>query len=138
MPTSLREDLERDLACEDLLDCVYGLGDCARACYRVLTNADEPLTVDAVADRVDRDRTTAYRALTRLEAVDMVEQRQVNYEQGGYYFVYEAVDADEVAREMQRTLNEWYATIGTLIGEFEAHLDGDRDRTTHRMHHFRS
>ena len=134
MPASMNEYIEADLACEDLLDCVYGLGDLSRACYRVLASADEPLTVDAVADQVDRDRTTTYRAMKRLEAVGVVEQRQVNYERGGYYFVYEAVDADEVAREMQRTLNEWYATIGTLIGEFDALDDLDDDGEKHAHH----
>jgi predicted transcriptional regulator len=130
MPASMSEYLEADLACEDLLECVYGLGDLAQASYRVLAASDEPLTVDAVAERVDRDRTTAYRAIKRLQEYGVVEQEQVNYEQGGYYFVYDAVDADDIAREMQRTLNQWYATVGTLIGEFEMKYereDGDEE-----------
>ncbi|MFB6170249.1 MAG: transcriptional regulator, partial [Haloarculaceae archaeon] len=46
------------------------------------------------------------------------QKEQVNYEQGGYYHVYRPRDAEEIAQEMQRTLNDWYAKIGQLIGEF--------------------
>lgn len=130
MPASMSEYLESDLACEELLECVYGLGDLAQACYRVLAASEEPLTVDDVAELVDRDRTTAYRAIKRLEDHGVVRQQQVNYEQGGYYFVYDAVDVDEIAREMQRTLNQWYATVGTLIGEFENTYDDDRETSS--------
>lgn len=121
----MTEYLEADLACEDLLECVYGLGDLGKACYRVLAASDEPLTVDAVAEQVDRDRTTAYRAIKRLQDAGVVRQQQVNYEQGGYYYVYDAVDVHEVAHEMQHTLNQWYATVGTLIGAFEDKYDDD-------------
>lgn len=126
MPASMNEYLESDLACEDLLECVYGLGDLGKTCYRVLATADEPLTVDAVAARVDRDRTTAYRAIKRLQDVGVVRQQQVNYQQGGYYHVYDAVDAPDIARQMQHTLNQWYATVGTLIGAFEAKYADER------------
>lgn len=121
----MNEYLESDLACEDLLECVYGLGDLGKACYRELATSDEPLTVDAVAERVDRDRTTAYRAIRRLQDVGVVSQQQVNYQQGGYYHVYDAVDAPDIAHEMQHTLNRWYATVGTLIGEFEGKYDDE-------------
>lgn len=125
MSASMSESLEADLTCEDLLDCVYGLGDLAQATYLVLATNDEPLTIDAVADSVYRDRTTVYRAIKRLEEFGIVRQHQVNYEHGGYYFEYEAVDAAEVAREMQRTLDRWYATASTIIGEFETGADDD-------------
>lgn len=127
MTESMSEYLEADLTCEDLLECVYGLGDLGKACYRELATSAGPLTVDAVAERVDRDRTTAYRAIKRLEDAGIVEKQQVNYQQGGYYHVYDAVPAAELAREMQRTLNQWYATVGTLIGEFESVYDDRPD-----------
>ena len=43
----------------------------------------------------------------------------MNYEQGGYHHVYYPCDAEEIAGEMQRTLNDWYAKMGQLIQEFE-------------------
>jgi len=70
-----------------------------------------------VADRISRERSTAYRSVQRLLQAGFIQKEQVNYEQGGYYHVYLPRDADEIAQEMQRMLNDWYAQLGQLIGE---------------------
>lgn len=118
MPDSMAEYLQADMECEGLLECVHGLKALDREVFRVLADEEEPLTVDDVAEAVDRERSTAYRAVQRLLETGLIEKEQVNYEQGGYYHVYRPTDADEVADEMQRMLNDWYAKVGQLIYEF--------------------
>ena len=118
MPSSMAEMLRQDMQCEGLLECLHGLKDLDRECYQLLANAEEPLTVDEIAERVDRERSTAYRSIQRLLQTGLVSKEQVNYDQGGYYHVYYPADPDEVADDMQRLLNDWYAQIGNLIGEF--------------------
>ena len=93
MPDSMAEMLRQDMQCEGLLECLHGL-----------KSLDE--------------RSTAYRSIQRLLQTGLVSKEQVNYEQGGYYHVYYPSDPDEVADDMQRLLNDWYAQIGNLIGEF--------------------
>lgn len=119
MPESMTEYLRQDMECEGLLECVHGLKKLDRDCYRVLVNAEEPLTVDDVADEVNRERSTTYRAVQRLMQSGLVQKEQINYEEGGYCHVYRPIDANEVAEEMRRTLNDWYAKMGQLIHEFE-------------------
>jgi predicted transcriptional regulator len=118
MPDSMQEYLQRDMACEGLLECFHGLTDLDRRVFGLLADADEPVTVDELAERIERERSTAYRSVQRLMDADLVVKQQVNYEQGGYYHVYRPTDPDEVADEMQRMLNDWYAKMGQLIGEF--------------------
>ena len=119
----MSEYLQQDLECEGLLECFHGLKELDRTVFGVLVDAPEPLTVDEVAERVDRERTTAYRAIQRLLDAGFVRREQVNYENGGYYHVFEPVDADEVADDMQRLLNDWYAKMGRLIQEFRTKYD---------------
>ena len=69
----MSEMLRRDLECESLLDCFHGLNDLDRRVFRLLVKADEPLTVDELADALDRERTTAYRSLQRLQEAGIVE-----------------------------------------------------------------
>jgi len=114
----MAEYLRRDMQCEGLLECIHGLTNLDRAVFEVLTASQEPLTVDEIADRIDRERSTAYRSVQRLESSGFIRKEQVNYEQGGYYHVYRPADPDAVADEMQRMLNDWYAKMGQLIGEF--------------------
>jgi predicted transcriptional regulator len=119
MPDSMSEQLQRDMECEGLLECFHGLKQLDRECFEVLVEAESALTVDEVADRVDRERSTAYRAVQRLLEAGFIEKDQVNYDQGGYYHVYHPAEAQKVSSEMQRMLNDWYAKMGQLIGEFE-------------------
>lgn len=75
--------------------------------------------VDELAEAVDRERSTAYRAVQRLLQTGFIEKEQVNYEQGGYYHVYSPSDPSQITDDMQRMLNDWYAKMGQLIQEFE-------------------
>ena len=114
----MAEYLQQDMECEGLLECIHGLKDLDRECFEVLIDADQALTIDEVADRVDRERSTAYRSIQRLLQSGFVQKEQVNYDQGGYYHVYRPTDPDEVADDMQRMLNDWYAKMGQLVQEF--------------------
>jgi predicted transcriptional regulator len=114
----MSEMLERDLRCENLLDCFHGLNELDRDVFRILVEADEPRTVDELGDAIDRERTTAYRSVRRLVEAGVVRQTRHSGESGSYYHVYSPADPEEVADAMQRLLNDWYATMGTLIAEF--------------------
>jgi predicted transcriptional regulator len=115
----MSEQLQRDMECEGLLECFHGLKQLDRECYEVLVEGEEPMTIDDVAEAVDRERSTAYRAVQRLLQTGFVRKEQINYDQGGYYHVYFPADPGQVADDMQRMLNDWYAKMGQLIAEFE-------------------
>jgi predicted transcriptional regulator len=123
MADSLQEMLKRDMKCESLLECFHGMGELEKQVFATIVESEEPLTVDEIAECVDRERSTAYRAVTRLRDVGFIHREQINYENGGYYHVYEPVDADVIADDMQRQLNDWYAQMGQLIQEFRTKFD---------------
>jgi predicted transcriptional regulator len=125
MADSMIEYLQQDMQCEGLLECIHGLKELDKECFRVVVRAGEPLTVDEVAERIDRERSTAYRSIQRLLQSGFIQKEQVNYEQGGYYHVYRPSDPDRVADDMQRMLNDWYAQMGQLISEFREKYDGE-------------
>ncbi|MFW5965038.1 MAG: helix-turn-helix domain-containing protein [Natronomonas sp.] len=119
MPDSMSEQLQQDMECEGLLECFHGLKQLDRECFQALVDAVEPLTVDEIADAVDRERSTAYRSVQRLLQTGFIQKEQVNYDQGGYYHVYFPTDSEKITDDMQRMLNDWYAKMGQLIQEFE-------------------
>ncbi len=118
MADSMREMLKQDMECEGLLECFHDLKGVDKAVFTQLTKASEPLTVDEIADRIDRERSTAYRSVQRLLQAGFIQKDQVNYDHGGYYHVYRTRDAEQIAQDMQRLLNDWYAKMGQLISEF--------------------
>jgi predicted transcriptional regulator len=119
MPDSMIEQLQRDMECEGLLECFHGLKQLDKEVFRALVETDEPLTVDEIAEAIDRERSTAYRAVQRLLQAGFIQKDQVNYDQGGYYHVYRTIEPSKIADDMQRVLNDWYAKMGQLIQEFE-------------------
>jgi predicted transcriptional regulator len=123
MADAMSEYLKQDMECEGLLECIHGLKGLDREIFQVLTERSEPLTVDEIADAVDRERSTAYRSVQRLLQSGFVQKDQINYDQGGYYHVFRPTDPDEIADDMQRMLNDWYAKMGQLIGEFREKYD---------------
>ncbi len=129
MADSVSGYLQSDLECEGLLECFHGLKRLDRDCYRIVVSTEEPLTVDEIADRVDRERSTAYRSIQRLLHAGFLQKEQVNYESGGYYHVYRPTDPNVVADEMQRMLNEWYAMMGQLIQEFREKYETEQRST---------
>ena len=127
MANSMSEYLKQDMECEGLLECIHGLKALDKEIFGVLTERTEPLTVDEIAEAVDRERSTAYRSVQRLINSGFVQKEQVNYDQGGYYHVFRPTDADEIADDMQRMLNDWYAKMGQLIGEFREKYEKEID-----------
>jgi predicted transcriptional regulator len=119
MADSMSEMLRQDMTCEGLLECFHNLKRIDKEVFQLLNETGEPLTVDEIADEIDRERSTAYRSVQRLIQAGFLQKEQINYDQGGYYHVYQPRDADKVAQEMQRMLNDWYAKIGQLIDEFD-------------------
>lgn len=119
MADSVSEMLREDMNCEGLFACFHGLKPLDERCFLAIAEYDSPLTVDEVAEAVDRERSTTYRSIQRLLASGLVQKEQHNYDGGGYYHAYHTADADEITDEMQAMLNAWYAKIGQLLQEFE-------------------
>ena len=123
MVDAIREYLGQEMVCEGLLECMFGLKGLDREVFVCLTGSAEPLTVDEIAADVGRERSTAYRSVQRLIDTGFVQKEQINYEQGGYCHVFRPTDPDEIADDMQRMLNDWYAQMGQLVGEFRTKYD---------------
>ncbi len=125
----MSEQLQRDMECEGLLECFHGLKQLDKEVFQTLVNTEEPLTVDEIAEDVDRERSTAYRAVQRLLQAGFIQKEQVNYDQGGYYHVFKPSDPSKIADNMQRLLNDWYAKMGQLIQEFETKYESQDTST---------
>ncbi|WP_222914670.1 helix-turn-helix domain-containing protein [Natrinema sp. SYSU A 869] len=118
MPDAVQKQLQDERECDGLLDCMFGLNELDRGVFRLLEERSKPLTVDQIAKFIDRERTTAYRSVRRLQDAGVAVQEQESCPKGGYHHVYRVSDPDEIADELQRMLNQWYADTGQLIQEF--------------------
>lgn len=123
MVAPVSESLRRDVRSIDLLEYVYGVGDRDRTVFSLVAASPEAVTVDEVAASLDCDRSTAYRSIRRLVEADLLVQTQID-DDGGYHYVYATPPAEEIADDMQRHLNDWYARVQGLVQSFEESCGG--------------
>jgi predicted transcriptional regulator len=118
MSLSIADMIENDdIVCEDLIECITGSGKLDKEIYFAIMENGR-MDLDEIAEEVDRERSTAYRAAQRLEENGFLDKRKEGKQGGGYRHIYEPVDPDKVADEMLNRLNEWYADMGQLVHEF--------------------
>lgn len=115
----LREALGEDPACDRLLELVDGCGELDRKIYRELLATDVGEKVDDIASRVDRDRSTTYRAVRRLHENGYLEREREAYDDGGYCYRYTAVDPEEVAETLRQRIQQCHAKLESLVEEFQ-------------------
>jgi predicted transcriptional regulator len=118
MALSIADIIENeDIVCEDLIECITGSGKLDKEVYfTIMENGS--MGLDEIAEAVDRERSTAYRAVQRLEENGFLNKNKEGKKGGGYQHIYEPVDPDKVADQMLNNLNEWYADMGQMIHEF--------------------
>ncbi len=104
---------------DEILTHLYGLTDLDRRVYHELLADGGAMGMEAIASRVDRDRSTVYRSVERLRDADVVTREREPVEGGGYRHVVRARDPEMVATEMENTLNALYAAFMPLTSEFE-------------------
>ena len=46
MANSMAEQLQQEMVCEGLLECIHGLKGLDKACFRVLVESEDPLPID--------------------------------------------------------------------------------------------
>lgn len=119
MGNSVIDHLEqRSKECEDILECIAGFSDLEKEIYRQIPR-QEKLTVDEIAQKVDRERSTVFRSLKKLKKNDFIEEDTKGLKGGSYVNIYSRKPAEEVSDQMRKRINDWTALINEMIDEFE-------------------
>ena len=98
----------------DLLCCAFGLRNSELDVYFSLISG--PKTVEEIAERIGKDRSTVQRVLNKLHSKSLVKREMNTIERGGYYYTYIAEETEIVRDQILSQLEEWYqATKSFLI-----------------------
>lgn len=114
--------------CDTLPEQLYELSPRDRHVFCLVYRETAPVTVDAVAAFLDRERTTAHRALTTLLEAGLLRRRRVRDTGGGHRYEYFPLDADTAADRFLRRLNRRYRRLERAITALREQHDGDEWR----------
>ncbi len=109
--------------CENALRCFFDLSPLEIKVYRDLLGKGPGTALD-LAGRIQRDRSTAYRSLTKLVKNGLAVKDLNNREGGGIYHVYQAVDPDMVQNMLMETINIWYDEMKRVVITIPKELTG--------------
>ncbi len=99
----------------DLLCCAFGLRNSELDVYFELISG--PKTVEQIAERIKRDRSTVQRVLNKLHSKGLVMRNTHKIQRGGYYYKYSAEDTEVVREQILTQLEEWYTATKSFLIE---------------------
>lgn len=99
----------------DLLCCAFGLRNTELDVYFSLISGLR--TVEEVAEKIGKDRSTIQRVLNGLHEKGLVIRESKKIPRGGYFYEYHAEASDTIRDQILAQLEEWYKTTRNFLLE---------------------
>lgn len=100
----------KKVSLKDLVQCNYNLNDSEYAIFSQLIKSKRGLSVKELVEKVEKDRTTVQKILSKLLKRNLLLKRQMNLDRG-FMFVYFSKNRDEIIDEIEMNVNNYFQTI---------------------------
>jgi predicted transcriptional regulator len=118
---SLQSLTKKGASCSDLLSCLYNLK--PTDIEVLLTVAKNPdTTLDEISKKVQRDRSSVHRILSKLLSANLVTKETKTIKGGGYYHTYSMVEPKQIKKHAKERVKEITDGLELLINRFELDL----------------
>ena len=119
---SFNQILDESATCRDIFEYFFDLspGD-INVLYLLETGKSE--TVDDIALRLKRDRTTVFRSLQRLVRSELVSKRKQCMEKGGYYYSYLRINPEKIIDLVNKKEREFHRVLQCLLNDINSDFD---------------
>jgi len=104
---------------ENVIQCIYDLSELDKEILSLL-KGDEELRSSEIAERLNKDQSTAYRSLEKLLECGLIYKEKHNIRNGGYYFLYSRRPLDKIKEEARKSVDKWYEEVIEAIKEIES------------------
>ncbi|MCL7413743.1 MAG: TrmB family transcriptional regulator [ANME-2 cluster archaeon] len=121
MPSSIPEMIHGNFNCSDIAKCVLGLKSLDLETYRLLVQ-EGAKTAEELGELLNRERSTAYRALQNLMTCGLVYRETKTIEGGGYYYIYNALDPCKLKEMVQGNIDTWHEKMSALTRDIEKEI----------------
>ncbi len=108
----------QDIDTDNVIDCIYDLSELDKKILSLLSDGEE-LKSSEIAERIDKDQSTAYRSLEKLSECGLIYKEKQNIRNGGYYFLYSRRPLDKIKEEARKTVDKWYDEVIEALKELE-------------------
>ena len=118
---SLQILTKKNASCNDLLCAVYNLNPVDLEIFYLLAGG-ESASLDELAQKMKRDRSTLHRSLQKLVSNQLCYKETKTIKDGGYFHVYSAMEIPKIKAQAQQRVEEITASLGKMLRNFESDI----------------
>ena len=108
---------------KDLFIYLYDLSPLELDLLFFLIKNKKPLTMDELARKADRDKSTIFRSLQKLVGLGICIKDTKTLKEGGYYHAYSAIDMESFRMETEKRVKELHESFDRLLRKFEDDME---------------
>lgn len=119
--TSLMSLTKSSARCSDLLCCFFDLNDLeAKLFYTVA--ARPGITLDDLANRVGRDRSTVFRCLQKISSAGLIYKEMDSLDKGGRVAHFYPSEIADIKRLVESRVDALRSSMEKLLNDFEKRM----------------
>ena len=123
LPTSPIKTITRvNSTVKDLFIYLYDLSPLELDLLFILIKNNKSMTLDELAKKVDRDKSSVFRSLQKLVGLGICIKETKTLKEGGYYHAYSAIDIESFKIETEKRVKELEDSFHRLLRKFEEDL----------------
>lgn len=111
----------KKVSLKELIQCNYSLNDSEYAIFAELIKSKSGLSVKELVEKVEKDRTTVQKILSKLVKRDLLTKRQMNLDRG-FMFVYFSKNRNNIINEIEINVNSYFEKISESLGKWKDKL----------------
>ncbi|MDA3855918.1 MAG: BlaI/MecI/CopY family transcriptional regulator [Candidatus Woesearchaeota archaeon] len=104
---------------KDLVQCNYNLNESEYQIFAEIIKSKKGLSVKELVEKVQKDRTTIQKILTKLLKRELLMKRQINLDRG-FMFVYFSKNKDEIVKEIEDNVKSYFEKIQESLEKWKA------------------
>ncbi len=123
MPASPIKTITRmNSTIKDLFIYMYDLSPLELDLLFILIKNKKSMTLEELAKKVDRDKSTVFRSLQKLVDLGICNKETKTLKEGGYYHAYSGIDIESFKMETEKRVKELEDSFHRLLRKFEEDL----------------
>lgn len=108
----------KKITLKDLVQCNYNLNESEYLIFAELIKSRKGLSVKELVEKVEKDRTTIQKILTKLLKRDLLMKRQINLDRG-FMFVYFSKNKEEIVKEIEANVSSYFEKIRESLDKWK-------------------
>ncbi len=109
----------KKVSLKDMVQCNYNLNDSEYLVFAELMKTKTGLSVKEIVEKVQKDRTTVQKILTKLLKRGLCMKRQMNLERG-FMFVYFSKNKTEIIEEIEENVDSYFKGLKDSLEKWKA------------------